>query len=246
MKKLKIGENIISYKEHKFEGSKHTILFLHGLMSDMNGSKSTAIEEYAVKSKINYVAFDNLGHGSSSGEFIENNISTWLSATIDLIKELKLKNIILIGSSMGGWLAILISLIDIENIISLILIAPAPDFTEDIKSKLTESEIGLLENGSIINSNYAFPISKKLLDAEGNLILPKERIKINIPIIIIHGMEDSEVDSRISEILTKKIISPYICTKYVKHGNHRLSTNHDIRLIIHSIDELMNYTKSDN
>jgi pimeloyl-ACP methyl ester carboxylesterase len=240
MNRIKIGKNLISYKQHKFDQSSHTILFLHGLMSDMNGSKSTAIEEYAINNKINFVAFDNLGHGNSSGEFTENNISTWLATTLDFIKELKLKNIILIGSSMGGWLALLISLLNMEEINSLILIAPAPDFTEKIKSRLSNSELDLIENGSILTSNYAFPISKKLLDAEENLILLKDKLEINVPVIIIHGKEDSEVDWKISEILTEKIISPYLCTKYVKYGNHRLSTVEDINLILNSITELKN------
>lgn len=242
MEKLKLDyNNFISYKQHKFNEDGKTIVFLHGLMSDMYGNKASYIEEFAIKHKINFVAFDNLGHGNSSGKFNECNISSWLDTTLKLIAALDLKNIIIVGSSMGGWLALLIAARNIQNINGFVLIAPAPDFTENILQKLTQEDITTLKTGGEIRlAQSNIPISWQILiDGKQYLLLEEEEIDIHAPVILIHGLQDDSVDPHVSSRLLNIIKAPYLCMKYVKYGDHRLSEPSDIELIVNSIKEII-------
>ena len=117
----------ISYRYYK--RSKKTLIFLHGLLSDMSGKKSNFLNNYCKKNKISYLCFDFQGHGRSSGEFTNFGISDWYNDLDNIIKYLKIKNFILVGSSMGGWVAITYALIHPRKVTKLIGIAPAPDFT---------------------------------------------------------------------------------------------------------------------
>lgn len=246
MKKLEIHNNYnVYYRQQKFNNSDKTVLFLHGLMSDMNGSKSIAIENYCIKHKINYVAFDNLGHGNSSEEFTKCTMSLWLKATEEVIKKLQLNNIIIVGSSMGGWLSLLLSIKKLSNIKGQILIAPAPDFTEKIWRNFSSEEKKSLYKGEFAylyktESQSGIPISMELIeDGREHLLLGNKEIKISIPTIIIHGMKDTSVDYSVSQILTEKISAPYLCTKFIKYGEHRLSEPSDLANIFDSINFLL-------
>ena len=117
----------ISYRYYK--RSKKTLIFLHGLLSDMSGKKSSFLNNYCKKNKISYLCFDFQGHGRSSGEFTNFGISDWYNDLDNIIKYLKIKNFILVGSSMGGWVAIIYALINPRKVTKLIGIAPAPNFT---------------------------------------------------------------------------------------------------------------------
>ena len=138
----------ISYRYYK--RSKKTLIFLHGLLSDKSGKKSNFLNNYCKKNKISYLCFDFQGHGRSSGEFINFGISDWYDDLDNIIKYLKIKNFILVGSSMGGWVAIIYALIHPRNVTKLIGIAPAPDFTTKLiwknfnihqKNKINNNEI---------------------------------------------------------------------------------------------------------
>lgn len=246
MKRLTLDDNhFIEYNQQEFENSKFTILYLHGLMSDRLGTKCVAIEKHCIENKINYVAFDNLGHGTSSGKFTDFNISNWFNATIEFIKKLNLKNIILIGSSMGGWLALLVSRLKLDNIHSIILIAPAPDFTLKIWNLLSLEQKEEIANSKIFylqskGEEGSIPITLSLLeDGQNHLIMLNDNIKIDYPVIILHGMRDNSVDYNLSLQLTEKIEAPYVATKLIKYAGHRLSAKEDIKVLINSIEELM-------
>lgn len=246
MKRLSLNDNhFIEYNQQEFENSKFTILYLHGLMSDRLGTKCVAIEKYCIENQINYVAFDNLGHGTSSGKFTDFNISDWLCATIEFIKKLNLKNIILIGSSMGGWLALLVSQLKLHNIYAMILIAPAPDFTLKIWNHLSPNEKEEIARTKIFylqssGGEGSIPITLNLLeDGQNHLLMHSRAIKIDYPVIILHGMRDNSVDYNLSLQLTEKIEAPYVATKLIKYASHRLSAKEDIKVLINSIEELM-------
>ena len=108
------------------------MVFVHGLMSDMNGQKSIFFNNYCRKKNFSFLCFDFRGHGKSSGDFIEFGIKDWYEDLKSLISHLNLKNITLIGSSMGGWVAMLYALNFAKNVDRLIGIAAAPDFTKDL------------------------------------------------------------------------------------------------------------------
>lgn len=247
MKKLEIEHNLyISYRQQKFgDNNSPTIVFLHGLMSDKNGSKALSIEEYCKKNRYNFITFDNLGHGESSGNFTSLGISNWLEAAKKVITMLELKNVILIGSSMGGWLALLIAISKPSCLKGFILLAPAPDFTTNIWGSLSTIDRLILENNQIVNikatAEYSgIPISLQLIeDGKNNLIMNFEEISIDVPVIIIHGMEDKDVDYKVSLELNNKIKAPHLCLKLFKYSGHRLSSESDLLAINNSIDEVV-------
>lgn len=248
MQKLELNHNhYISYRQHKtIEEDNPTIIFLHGLMSDKDGTKALSAEKYCIENNYNFVTFDNLGHGESSGNFTEFSMEDWLLAANQLFQKLNLKNIILVGSSMGGWLALLLALSNLHDLKGLVLLAPAPDFTKKIWGNFNEQEQNTLQQGSNIYIKSppeypGIPISYNLIEgSKKHLLLERQVIKLNIPVTIIHGMQDKDVDYSVASTLTEKIECPYLCCKLIKYGGHRLSEAADLELINNSINEIIN------
>ncbi len=245
MLKIEIDHNLsISYKQHKISEDNFTLLFLHGLMSDKNGAKSQAIEEFAIHNGYNFVAFDNLGHGESDGIFTDYSIASWREATRKLIEKLNLQNIILIGSSMGGWLSILLGMEQIKNLKAIILLAPAPDFTKKIWENFTHDEKNKILGGQIIKIKKTdewegIAISHSLIHESANMcLMHQDKISISVPLTIIHGMQDEDVDYKISIELIEKIENEYATLKILKNSGHRLSSPSDLNIITNSISEL--------
>ena len=158
----------ISYRYYK--RSKKTLIFLHGLLSDMSGKKSNFLNNYCKKNKISYLCFDFQGHGKSSGEFTNFGINDWYNDLDNIIKYLKIKNFILVASSMGGWVAIIYALIHPRKVTKLIGIAPAPDFTTKLiwknfnshqKNKIKNNKIVKQKVNSDFNYYYSPALFKR-------------------------------------------------------------------------------------
>lgn len=245
--------SLIYYKQVSTENKVPYVLFLHGLMSNMNGRKALAIEKFCVEKGYNFIKFDNFGHGLSSGNFIDQTISDWLSGVNLVIQELEDVPILLLGSSMGAWLALITAMLNPKKIIAVITLAAAIDCTEELMwNKLTDYEKGIIINqGSYTfncnnpNCNDLYPVSYKLIeDARKYLMLidqePKVQIDISIPVHIIHGMQDIDVPYNTSLRLASKLKSKNVLVKLIKDGNHKLSKKEDLNIIFSSIEELIN------
>ena len=195
------------------KNSQITVVFFHGLMSDMVGAKPTAIQKFCRKLKLNFLKFEYSGHGRSSGKFIEGNISKWTDEAKQLIKS-KIKNdknLIFVGSSMGSWIALNLFSFFKKQIKGFIGIASAPEFLEKlmwkkfskkIKKIIMTKKIYHLEHGGFI-----YPITKQLIfDGRKNKVL-NNKINLKIPIVLFHGAKDEVVPLNFS----KKIFE--ICKK---------------------------------
>lgn len=228
---LKIDNNFIAYKQIKSsKDDAPTILFHHGLMSDMEGAKALFVEQVCKEHDLNYVRFDNLGHGQSTGDFTSQTISSWLDAAEKLVNLLDLKDIIFIGSSMGGWIGLLYAIKYPDKVKGLIGIAAAPDFTEyEIWEQLTEKQkVEMIEKGLIHfsseNCTQPYPISLKLVeDGRNHLLLDGYNIDITCPVHLIHGMRDADVPYDVSMKLVDQMTSESVVLKLVKNAGHRLS-----------------------
>ena len=223
------------------------VIFHHGLMSDMNGDKALYIEKYCADKGYNFIRFDNFGHGDASGSFQDETISSWLEGLNLVIKELSDAPIILVGSSMGGWVSMLAA-INNPQIIGLVTISAAPDFTEElIWDKTNKQQRELLEKhgvcefkGSDPECDYSYIISNKLVqDGKKHLLLTKDSINIPCPVHLIHGMKDVDVPFTMSQRAAEKIAHNNIVAKFIKDGNHSLSRLQDLRVICNSIDEII-------
>ncbi len=206
------------------------ILFLGGFHSDMTGTKATFLESFCEKREQTYTRFDYFGHGSSSGSFTQGTIGQWLSDTLAMIDEVTKGPLILVGSSLGGWLMTLAALARPERVRALIGIASAPDFTEElIWASLNEGHRKEFIRQGIIQTpsqheEQGFPITLHLIE-EGreHLVLPKA-IDIHCPVHLIHGEADKDVPWTFSHRLAQRIKNPEVTLTLIKKGDHRLNS----------------------
>jgi pimeloyl-ACP methyl ester carboxylesterase len=244
---LKLSDNnYIAY--HKTEGKKNkpTVIFLGGFMSDMTGNKAIALEKFCQDATYSFIRFDYFGHGQSSGDFVNGTISRWKNNVLSVIDELSEGDLVLVGSSMGGWLMLLATLERINRVVGLIGVASAPDFTEHLiwdkftdKQKQELHEKGLIE----VKSEYGkapYPISLQLIeDGRKNLILD-HKININCPVRLIHGLKDMDVPSSISVKLSEQLTTDNICLNLIQDGDHRMSEPQHLELLCETVGEMMN------
>ena len=227
------------------KNSQITVVFFHGIMSDMAGAKPTAIQKFCRKLKLNFLKFEYSGHGRSSGKFIEGNISKWTDEAKQLIK-LKIKkdkNLIFVGSSMGSWIALNLFSFFKKQIKGFMGIASAPEFLEElmwkkfskkIKKIIMTKKIYHLDHGG-----FVYPITKQLIfDGRKNKVL-NNKINLKIPIVLFHGTNDEVVPLNLSRKIFK------ICKKSkrklikIKNGNHSLSRKSDLKKICNELNYML-------
>lgn len=223
--------------------NKQGIIFLSGFKSDMNGTKAQALSKYARENDLDLTLFEYSGHGNSSGKFIDGTIGLWLENTLNVIDQLTDKPQILVGSSMGGWIMLLAALAKPERISSIIGLASAPDFTEELIWDYLnhEQRDTLLKNKQIDFSNEfcdtPYPISLELItEARNHMLLDKE-IPINIPTHLIHGMADKDVPYQTSIRIAEKITSDNVNVHLIKDAHHGLSRPQDLEFIYEIIEK---------
>ena len=220
---------MVNYYEKKL-----FIIFLPGFMSDIEGKKPQTFKKFATKNKLGFLALEYLGHGKSSGEFIKGNISIWTQNTKLLIKKIvKKNNFVLIGSSMGAWIALNQFKYFKKQIKGFIGIGSAPEFLTrlmwnkfpiQIKQELKKKGVTNIKNGE-----YNYPISLQLIrDGRKNKVLQK-RISIEIPISMFHG----EKDEVVPVVFSKKVLKIFIKAKknlfVIKKGDHSLSDTKSLK-----------------
>lgn len=232
--------NRIAY--HKSDGTSPGIVFLGGFMSDMDGTKALFLEKYAKLNGFSYLRFDYSGHGKSSGSFIEGSIGSWYEDAVEIINKVTVGPQILVGSSMGGWISLLIAKRLPNKVSGLVTIAGAPDFTEDsLWKNFSNSEKMQLESGAVlIPSEYGNPytITKNLIDdGRLNLVL-REKLNLQFPVRIIQGTADTSVEIDTANQLFNNIISPDLELIFLKDEDHRFSSIKALKLIERTLKNL--------
>ena len=227
----------IAYKTVKGRGL--GIIFIHGLNSDMNGEKALTVEKYARKHKLNFVRFDFRGHGDSDGKFEDFTISDWKKDLVNVIDNLTRGPQILIGSSLGGWLMMLAARVRPSRVKGMIGLAAAPDFGDNLYNNLTIKNKREIKNKGIIKySSFGFSyfIRKNFfIDARKNKVLNK-LYRYNKPLILIHGLNDNVVSSKVPKKILKKVTSKKIQIILLKNSDHRLSSKKDLQTLMSAID----------
>ena len=231
----------IAYKTVKGRGL--GIIFIHGLNSDMNGKKALTVEKYARKHKLNFVRFDCRGHGNSDGKFEDFTISDWKKDLLNVIDNLTRGPQILIESSIGGWLMMLVARVRPTRIKGMIGLAAAPDFGDNLYNNLTIKNKREIKNKGIIKySSFGFSyfIRKKFfIDARKNKVLNKS-YRYSKPLILIHGLKDNVVSSKVPKKILKKVTSKKIQIILLKNSDHRLSGKKDLHTLMSAIDIVRN------
>ncbi len=217
------------------------IVFLHGFMSDIDGEKPKAFKRFAIKKKLGFLALEYSGHGKSSGEFVRGNISQWSSDTNKLIRKIvRRNNFIVIGSSMGSWIALNQFKYFEKQIKGFIGIGSAPEFLERLMwkkfPKKIKSEIKIKGISYIKNGDYEYPITHQLIkDGRKNKVLQK-KIKTKINITMFHGQKDEAVPVSFSRKVLKIFIKAKKKLVVIKNGDHSLSNKQSISKILGELD----------
>ena len=220
------------------------LIFLGGFMSDMSGTKAVALEDYARRQGRDFLRFDYRGHGQSSGRFEDGTIGDWLGDALAALDELTEGPQILIGSSMGGWIALLAARARPERVAGLIGIAPAPDFTEDlIWGRATPELRAALQRDGYVDrpSEYSlapYRITLRLIEEGRDHLLLNAPIPLTCPLRLIHGLQDVDVPWQTSLRLAEAVASDDVEVILVKSAAHRLSEPEDMARLERTIEEL--------
>ncbi len=215
-------------------GANPTLVFLPGYMSDMAGSKAGAVFDWAVAQERACLLLDYSGCGESAGEFKHGTLTRWRDEVLALIEAHCPGPVVLVGSSMGGWLMLLVALRISEKVAALVGIAAAPDFTawgfsDEQQADLLAGETVLEENAYGPQPTPTFPAF--WADGQANLLLGND-IALDCPVRLLHGQQDADVPWEIALRLANALRSADVQVTTVKDGDHRLSREADIALLL--------------
>ncbi len=216
------------------------IVFLHGFMSNLEGKKPKIFFNFAKKNKLGFLALEYSGHGKSSGKFTKGNITKWSKETTLLIKSIvKKNNFILIGSSMGAWISLNQFKVFKKQIKSFLGIGSAPEFLENLMwkkfSKKMKTEILTKKLIKLKHGEYEYPIAYQLIkDGRKNKVLNKP-IYENLKVTMVHGEKDKSVPITYSKKILKIFKNAKKKLVLVKNGDHSLSSNKWLGVLIREL-----------
>lgn len=237
---LEIGADLRLAYRHR-SGTGPTLVFLPGYMSDMEGAKAAALDDWAEREGRAILRFDYSGCGASDGDFEAQTLAAWRADVLAMIDEVVQGPVVLVGSSMGGWLMLLAALARPARVAGLVGIAAAPDFTSWGFS--TEQKMEILQNGRIEKpSPYGeapFVTTRAFWESGESLRLLHAEIPIDCPVRLLHGQADGDVPWMWSLELAKQLRSADVQMVLVKDGDHRLSRDQDIAVLISTVKALL-------
>jgi pimeloyl-ACP methyl ester carboxylesterase len=231
---------------HRTQGKSPGVIFLGGFMSDMSGTKATILESWCQARNRAFLRFDYSGHGASSGRFEDGTIGLWAAEALAVLDRLTVGPQILVGSSMGAWIMLLIAQARPARIAGLLGVACAADFLEDaIWNSLDEPTRLRLQRDGVIYapSDYdetRYPITLNLIhEAREHKVLNKDTLPIACPVRLLHGMNDESVPWETSIKATQRLASSDVQVVLVKDGEHRMSRDQDLAKLTELLAELI-------
>lgn len=237
---LDIGDNIrLAYRYRPGRGP--TIVFLPGYMSDMEGSKATALDAWAQGEGRAMLRFDYAGCGASGGDFEAQTLAGWRGDVLAMMEEVAEGPVVLVGSSMGGWLMLLAALARPQQVVGLVGVAAAPDFTG--WGFTQEQKMTILREGRLVEpSPYGeqlYVTSRAFWESGETLRLLHQPVEIHCPVRLLHGQADEDVPWTWSLELMKQLRSADVQATFIKDGDHRLSRDRDIALLLATVKALL-------
>jgi pimeloyl-ACP methyl ester carboxylesterase len=219
-------------------------MFLCGFRSDMTGAKASFLDSHCAARGLGFLRFDYSGHGQSSGDFAQGTIGRWTEEAVAVIDRAADGPLVLVGSSMGGWIMLLAALARPARVAGLIGIAPAPDFTErliwDPLPAAQREEVmtrGRLETPSRYADTPTI-LTRDLIEEGRRHLLLSGPIGPRRPVRLLHGMADPDVPHALSLELADRLVSEDVRVTLIKDGDHRLSRPQDLALLAQAVDEL--------
>jgi len=227
------------------------LFWLGGFNSDMKGTKALALDGWAAEHGRACVRFDYSGHGESGGAFIDGTIGRWLEESVAVFEQVCRGPQVVIGSSMGGWIALLLARAIAKReanratLAGLVLIAPAPDFTEQLMWNGFSDEIreeiktkGVWMRPSGYDDGTPYPITRALIEEGRNHLLLGSAIEVGCPVRILQGAQDPDVPWQHAFALAHRLPAEDVVLTMIQDGDHRLSRPQDIARIIAAVAEM--------
>ena len=225
-------------------GAAPHVVFCAGFRSDMEGGKALALEADCRARGRGFTRFDYSGHGRSSGRFEDGTIGAWAEDAVAVMDGVMQGPLVLVGSSMGGWIMLLAALARPERVRGLVGIAAAPDFTEDLiwNAATPAQQAELADHGVHYEpSDYAdepTPITLRLIEEGRAHLVLRAPLPISCPVHLIHGQKDPDVPWETSLRLAAHVASEDVTVELIKDGEHRLSRDGDIARIVGAVDRI--------
>lgn len=236
---MDVGSRRIAYRLR--DGRSPTLVFFPGYASDMEGAKALALNGFAERRGLSMLRFDYSGTGSSGGSFEEGTLERWLDESLAVIDQLTNGPLLLVGSSMGGWIALHVACRRGERVQALVGIAAAPDFTDWGFSARRKAE--LQASGRIETPNPYAPepqvFTRDFWESGQRLRLLESEIAISCPVRLVHGELDPDVPYDVSLCTMRTLHSADVQLLIVKGGGHRLSEAHEIEAILGTVAGLL-------
>jgi pimeloyl-ACP methyl ester carboxylesterase len=224
------------------------LFWLGGFNSDMKGTKAVALDAWAAERGRACVRFDYSGHGESGGRFIDGTIGRWLADSVAVFSRFCHGPQVVVGSSMGGWMALLLARELLKQpgaatLAGMVLIAPAPDFTEELmwKGFSPEARRDIEKKGAWLRpSDYGepYPITKALIEEGRNHLLLGSAINVGCPVRILQGAQDPDVPWQHAFALAHRLPADDVVLTMIQDGDHRLSRPQDIARILAAVAEV--------
>jgi pimeloyl-ACP methyl ester carboxylesterase len=222
-------------------GTAPTLVFLPGYASDMEGTKAVALDQFAERRRVAMLRFDYSGTGSSAGKFEDGTLALWLEEALAAVDQLTRGPLILVGSSMGGWIALHVALLRPDQVKALVGIAAAPDFTE--WGFTGEQKAALKADGRLVEPNPYGPepsiVTRSFWESGQQLLLLGREIPVDCPVRLLHGERDEEVPLEIACRTLPALRSGDVQLNVLKGGGHRLSQPHEIDAILRTVANLL-------
>ena len=223
LRHFEVGGREIAYRLR--EGASPTLVFLPGYASDMEGTKALAFDAFAGQRGLAMLRLDYSGTGASGGRFEDGTLAAWLEEALAAIDELTAGGLVIIGSSMGGWIALHLALLRPERVQALVGIATAPDFTDWGFHDGEEAQRRGLSRG--------------FWESGQQLLLLQGEIAIDCPVRLLHGERDTEVPVEVALRTMRALRSGDVQLNLLKGGGHRLSEPHEIEAILRTVSALV-------
>lgn len=234
----------IAYR--RLKGKTPGVVFLHGYHSDMEGGKALALEELCRAQGRAFLRFDQFGHGKSSGDVLYGTVGRWAADTVAVLDALTEGPVVLVGSSLGGWISLLAALERRERVAGLVGVAAAPDFTEDLmwqdfsfEQRRTLMETGVLELENCYEPDNPWRIHRSLIEDGRNHLLLRDLIQLHCPVWLIQGQKDADVPWQTALRIADNLASDSVEVVLVKDGDHRLSRDCDLIRLTNVVSALL-------
>ena len=230
---------------HRTPGRTPGVVLLGGYASDMTGTKATVLEAHAAQRGHGFLRFDYRGHGQSSGRFEDGTIGRWRDDALAALDGLTEGPQVLVGSSMGGWIALMLALARPDRVAGLIGVAAAPDFTEDLMwAEFDAAQRTTLQRDRVLRlpSEYSDTptiVTMDLIEDGRRHLLLRAPIPIAAPVRLVHGMRDPDVPYRHALTLADRLEGDDVEVRLIKNGDHRLSADRDLAILTATVDSLL-------